>query len=79
MKDTVHKHSLLHHVCNMVIDQFPETSDLYSDIGPIARASRTDWEELGERLRRMEKDCKLSWDYLRAIAKHDTNSQIKNK
>lgn len=32
VKDTVHKHSLLHHLCQMVLDQFPDTSDLYSEV-----------------------------------------------
>lgn len=40
VKDTVHKHSLLHHLCSIIIEQFPDTSDLYSDIGTLARCSR---------------------------------------
>lgn len=40
VKDTVHKHSLLYHLCNLIIEQFPDTTDLYSEIGPITRCSR---------------------------------------
>lgn len=32
VKDTVHKHSLLHHLCHMVMDKFPDSSDLYSEV-----------------------------------------------
>lgn len=74
IKDTVHKHSLLHHLCTLILDQFPDSSDLYSELGPITRCSRVDWEELGQKLSKMEYDCKASWDYLRAIVKHDGSS-----
>jgi len=40
VKDTVHKHSLLYHLCNLVIDQFPRTTDLYSEIGELVRCSK---------------------------------------
>lgn len=40
VKDTVHKHSLLHHLTNMILDQFPDASDLYSDIGAITRCAK---------------------------------------
>jgi len=40
VKDTVHKHSLLHHLTNMIIDQFPDASDLYTDIGAISRCAK---------------------------------------
>ncbi|XP_055892651.1 FH1/FH2 domain-containing protein 3-like isoform X7 [Biomphalaria glabrata] len=74
IKDTVHKHSLLHHLCTLIIEQFPDSTDLYSDIGPITRCSRVDWEEIARKLDKMEYDCKASWDHLRAILKHDGSS-----
>ena len=40
IKDTVHKHSLLHHLVNMVLDQCPGTTDLYSELGTVARVSK---------------------------------------
>ncbi|XP_071172417.1 FH1/FH2 domain-containing protein 3-like isoform X6 [Mytilus edulis] len=81
VKDTVHKHSLLHHLCSIINEQFPDTTDLYSDIGTLARCSRVDWDELANKLNRLESDCKASWDHLRAIAKHDgsSSSSIKSK
>ena len=40
VKDTVHKQSLLHHVCTMVVENFPDSSDLYSEIGAVTRSAK---------------------------------------
>lgn len=40
VKDTVHKQSLLHHVCSIVVEKFPDSSDLYSEIGAITRLTK---------------------------------------
>ncbi|KAF2351772.1 Formin FH2 domain [Trinorchestia longiramus] len=79
VKDTVYKHSLLHHLCHMVLDKFPDTTDLYSEIGAITRASKVDFEELSSNIEKMEVECKASWDYLKVIAKHDGPTNIKLK
>ncbi|KAK7073741.1 Formin Homology 2 Domain, partial [Halocaridina rubra] len=77
VKDTVHKHSLLHHLCHMVLEKYSDTTDLYSEIGSITRASKVDFEELSNNIGKMEVECKASWDHLKAIAKHDGPTQIK--
>ena len=43
VKDTTHKHSLLYHVCNIVCERYPETTDLYSDMGHITRCSKVNF------------------------------------
>lgn len=40
VKDTVHKQSLLHHVCTIVVEKFPDSTDLYSEIGAITRSAK---------------------------------------
>lgn len=40
VKDTIHKHSLLHHVTNVILDNFPDASDLYSEIGACSRCAK---------------------------------------
>lgn len=40
VKDTVHKQSLLHHACSIVVEKFPDSSDLYSEIGAITRSAK---------------------------------------
>ena len=79
VKDTVNKHSLLQHLCSIVIEKFPDTSDLYSDIGGLSRCSKLDWEEINRKIIKLESDCQSSWDNLRAIVKHDSSTLLKNK
>lgn len=79
VKDTVHKHSLLHHLCHMVMESSPDTTDLYSEIGPITRASKADFTELAHNIAYLETECKASWDRLKLIAKHDCPIQLKQK
>ena len=43
VKDTVHKQSLLYHLCCMVMEKFPNSSDFYSDLGALHRCSRVMW------------------------------------
>ncbi|XP_056438089.1 FH1/FH2 domain-containing protein 3 isoform X4 [Gadus chalcogrammus] len=79
VKDTVHKQSLLHHVCSVVAENFPQSSDLYSEIGAITRSAKVDFDQLQETLTQMERRCKASWDHLKVIAKHEMKAQLKQK
>ncbi|XP_050443785.1 FH1/FH2 domain-containing protein 3 isoform X2 [Adelges cooleyi] len=79
VKDTVHKHSLLHHLCHIVMDKFPDSTDLYSEIGAITRASRVDFCEISSTLSKVEQECRASFDHLKTISKHDGASAIKTK
>ena len=40
VKDTIHKQTLLFHVANIVLDQFEDATDLYSDIGSVTRCAK---------------------------------------
>lgn len=40
VKDTVHKHSLLHHLCVTINELYTDSTDLYSEISAIARCSK---------------------------------------
>ncbi|CAH1269290.1 FHOD3 [Branchiostoma lanceolatum] len=79
VKDTVHKQSLLYHLCTMVMEKFPESTDLYSEIGAVTRSSKVDFDLLTLNLAKMEKQCRSSWDNLKALAKHNMASPMKNK
>uniref|UniRef100_A0A8C1QGC4 Formin homology 2 domain containing 3b n=1 Tax=Cyprinus carpio TaxID=7962 RepID=A0A8C1QGC4_CYPCA len=79
VKDTVHKQSLLHHVCSLVVEKFPESSDLYSEIGAITRSAKVDFDQLQENLCQMEYRCKASWDHLKVIAKHEMKPALKQR
>ncbi|XP_078395597.1 FH1/FH2 domain-containing protein 3 isoform X5 [Cetorhinus maximus] len=79
VKDTVHKQSLLHHIATIVVEKFPDSSDLYSEIGAITRSAKVDFDQLQENLCQLERRCKASWDHLKAIAKHEIKSILKQK
>ncbi|XP_075867430.1 FH1/FH2 domain-containing protein 3 isoform X2 [Nelusetta ayraudi] len=79
VKDTVHKQSLLHHACAVVVENFPQSTDLYSEIGAITRSAKVDFDQLQENLCQMERRCKASWDHLKVIAKHEMKPQLKQK
>ncbi|XP_073692715.1 FH1/FH2 domain-containing protein 1 [Garra rufa] len=79
VKDTVHRQSLLHHTCNFVVENYPDTTDLYSEISAITRSAKVDFEQLSENLIQLERKCKASWDNLKVVAKHETKPNLKNK
>ncbi|NXA29305.1 FHOD1 protein, partial [Ibidorhyncha struthersii] len=79
VKDTVHRQSLLHHLCQMVVEKFPETTDLYSEIASITRCAKVDFDELANSLVQLERRCRASWDNLKVIAKHETKPVLKSK
>lgn len=80
VKDTVHKHSLLHHLCLFIQEKYdPQlTNDLYSEFGAVNRASKVDYTEVAKNLKKMQQDCKASWDYLKIVAKHDGLANMMN-
>ncbi|NXO71194.1 FHOD1 protein, partial [Phainopepla nitens] len=79
VKDTVHRQSLLYHLCQMVVEKFPETTDLYSEIASITRSAKVDFEELANSLEQLERRCRASWHNLKVIAKHETKPVLKTK
>ncbi|XP_016536176.1 FH1/FH2 domain-containing protein 3 isoform X4 [Poecilia formosa] len=79
VKDTVHKQSLLHHACAIVVEKFPDSTDLYSEIGAITRLTKVDFDQLQDNLAQMERRCKASWDHLKVIAKHEMKPALKQK
>ncbi|KAK5605963.1 hypothetical protein CRENBAI_002727 [Crenichthys baileyi] len=79
VKDTVHKQSLLHHACSIVVEKFPDSTDLYSEIGAITRLTKVDFDQLQDNLTQMERRCKASWDHLKVIAKHEMKPALKQK
>ena len=43
VKDTQHKQSLLFHMCASISDMYPDSTDLYSEFGALARCSRVSY------------------------------------
>ncbi|EFP11522.1 CRE-FHOD-1 protein [Caenorhabditis remanei] len=78
VKDPVYKHTLTYHLAEYMVEHFSEGTDLYSEFGAVARSARVDYKELLENLKKLEKDCKSSWECLATISKNDS-SNMKQK
>ncbi|EYB93475.1 hypothetical protein Y032_0181g831 [Ancylostoma ceylanicum] len=67
VKDPVYKHTLTYHLAEYMLEYYPEGTDLYTEFGAVARSARVDYKELFDNLKRLEKECKASWDYLAKV------------
>ncbi|XP_048449724.1 FH1/FH2 domain-containing protein 3, partial [Rhincodon typus] len=79
VKDTVHKQSLLQHTCSIIIENFPDTTDLYSEITAVTRSAKVDFSQLQADLGHLELSCKAAWDHLKAVAKRDSSPAFRSK
>ena len=65
VKDTSSKHSLLHHVTQVLMSQQTDMADLSKEFSSLNTVARTDYELLSSNLMGMEEECKTSLGYLR--------------
>ncbi|KAK6043850.1 hypothetical protein COOONC_18645 [Cooperia oncophora] len=74
VKDPVYKHTLTYHLAEYMlsITQKERIST------PSSAPWLVDYKELFDNLKRLEKECKASWDYLAKISKND-NSSMRQK
>ncbi|XP_058530769.1 FH1/FH2 domain-containing protein 1 [Ochotona princeps] len=71
VKDTVRRQSLLHHLCSLVLQSRPDSSDLYSEIPALTRCAKVDFEQLTENLGQLERRSRAAEENLRGLAKHE--------
>lgn len=71
VKDTVRRQSLLHHLCSLVLQIRPDSSDLYSEIPALTRCAKVDFEQLTENLGQLERRSRAAEESLRSLAKHE--------
>ncbi|XP_023374688.1 FH1/FH2 domain-containing protein 1 [Otolemur garnettii] len=71
VKDTVRRQSLLHHLCSLVLQTRPDSSDLYSEIPALTRCAKVDFEQLTENLGQLERRSRAAEESLRGLAKHE--------
>ncbi|KAG7462151.1 hypothetical protein MATL_G00199900 [Megalops atlanticus] len=64
VRDTHSRQPLLHHVCVLLLQRYPQSSDLYSDITAVTRASKYDYSQVGASLSQLGSLCKASWEQL---------------
>ncbi|XP_059855654.1 FH1/FH2 domain-containing protein 1 isoform X1 [Delphinus delphis] len=71
VKDTVRRQSLLHHLCSLVLQTRPDSSDLYSEIPALIRCAKVDFEQLTENLGQLERRSRAAEESLRSLSKHE--------
>ncbi|KAM5134514.1 FH1/FH2 domain-containing protein 1 isoform 3-T3 [Callospermophilus lateralis] len=71
VKDTVRRQSLLYHLCSLVLQTLPDSSDLYSEIPALTRCAKVDFEQLTENLGQLERRSRAAEENLRSLAKHE--------
>ncbi|XP_016116033.1 FH1/FH2 domain-containing protein 1-like [Sinocyclocheilus grahami] len=69
VRDTQGRQPLLHHVCVLLLQLYPQSSDLYSDITAVTKASKCDYTQVQLNLSQLQSLCKASWDQLRLLEK----------
>ncbi|XP_063042597.1 FH1/FH2 domain-containing protein 1 [Engraulis encrasicolus] len=69
VRDTHGRQPLLHHVCLLLLQVYPQCTDLYSDITAVSRASKCDYTQVQANLSQLEAHCKASWEQLKLLEK----------
>ncbi|KAF7654664.1 hypothetical protein LDENG_00066300 [Lucifuga dentata] len=71
VKDTHSRQPLLHHVCVLLLQLYPQSSDLYSDITAVTKAGKCDYSSVHSNLVQLEALCKASWEQLKVLERAD--------
>lgn len=76
VKDTSQKRSLLLHLVVAVLENFPEASDLQSELEPLARAARTNYDSLASDLVTMGQECDSALSYIKTVSHEGTDTEL---
>ncbi|KAJ8261557.1 hypothetical protein GJAV_G00155690 [Gymnothorax javanicus] len=64
VRDTQSRQPLLQHVCAVVLQLYPQSSDLFSELPAVTRASKWEYSQVGSNLAQLQSRCKESWEQL---------------
>ncbi|XP_076867928.1 FH1/FH2 domain-containing protein 1 [Brachyhypopomus gauderio] len=70
VRDTHSRQPLLYHVGVLLLQLYPQSSDLYSDITAVTRASKCDYSQVQVNFSQLEALCKTSWEQLHLLEKN---------
>ncbi|KAK5848275.1 hypothetical protein PBY51_005903 [Eleginops maclovinus] len=76
VRDTYTRQPLLLHVCVLLLQLYPQSSDLYSDITAVTKAGKFDYSLVQSNLSQLEAQCKASSEQLKML---DKAEKIKEK
>nr|XP_046237217.1 FH1/FH2 domain-containing protein 1 isoform X2 [Scatophagus argus] len=69
VRDTHTRQPLLHHVCVLLMQLYPQSSDLYSDITAVTKAGKCDYSLVQSNFTQLQALCKASWEQLKILDK----------
>ncbi|XP_061525313.1 FH1/FH2 domain-containing protein 1 [Phycodurus eques] len=69
VRDTRSRQPLLHHVCVLLLQLYPQSSDLYSDLTTLSKAGKCDYSLVLANLDHLEALSKGSWEQMRILDK----------
>lgn len=72
VRDTHTRQPLLHHVCVLLLQLYPQSSDLHSDITAVTKAGKCDYSAVQSSFIRLEALCRSSLDQLKVLEKEDS-------
>uniref|UniRef100_A0A673CCR9 FH2 domain-containing protein n=1 Tax=Sphaeramia orbicularis TaxID=375764 RepID=A0A673CCR9_9TELE len=72
VRDTHTRQPLLHHVCVLLLQLYPQSSDLYTDITAVTKAGKV----LQSNFTQLEALCKASWEQLKILEKSEEKKKV---
>ncbi|XP_054457955.1 FH1/FH2 domain-containing protein 1 [Anoplopoma fimbria] len=69
VRDTHTRQPLLLHVCVLLLQLYPQSTDLHSDITAVTKAGKFDYSLVQSNLTQLEALCKASWGQLKILDK----------
>ncbi|TMS02363.1 FH1/FH2 domain-containing protein 3 [Larimichthys crocea] len=79
VRDTHTRQPLLHHVCVLLMQLYPQSSDLYSDITAVTKAGKCDYSLVQSNFAQLEAQCKASWEQLKILDKSEDKRKGKSE
>ncbi|KAI9522147.1 hypothetical protein NQZ68_038783 [Dissostichus eleginoides] len=79
VRDTNTRQPLLLHVCVLLLQLYPQSSDLYSDITAVTKAGKFDYSLVQSNLSQLEALCKASWEQLKILDKAEKKTKDRNE
>uniref|UniRef100_H3CPQ1 FH2 domain-containing protein n=1 Tax=Tetraodon nigroviridis TaxID=99883 RepID=H3CPQ1_TETNG len=77
VRDTHTRQPLLYHVCVLLMQRYPQSSDFYSDITSVTKAAKCDYSQVQHNFIQLESQCKASWEQLKILDKADDKNSLR--
>ncbi|XP_029975124.1 FH1/FH2 domain-containing protein 3 isoform X3 [Salarias fasciatus] len=75
VRDTHTRQPLLHHVCELLLQLYPQSSDLYSEIPAVTKAGKCDYQQVQASFTQLQALCRTSWEQLKVLEKAERQEE----